>query len=123
MVGLEHYLTVAAALFVIGIFGLFLNRKNVIIILMSVELILLAVNINLDETIAQRWTDPALGFAWRLLDLLLLLLGLAHGANGIRQLLKGSVGSRTYLWLKWLFTGIILTLAALGSMVIFLFGA
>ena len=47
MVGLEHYLTVAGTLFVIGIFGLFLNRKNVIILLMSVELILLAVNINL----------------------------------------------------------------------------
>jgi len=47
MVGLEHYLTVAAALFVIGIFGIFLNRKNVIIILMSIELMLLAVNINL----------------------------------------------------------------------------
>lgn len=47
MVGLEHYLTVAAALFVIGIFGIFLNRKNVIVILMSVELILLAVNVNL----------------------------------------------------------------------------
>lgn len=45
-VGLEHYLTVAAALFVIGIFGIFLNRKNVIVILMSVELMLLAVNIN-----------------------------------------------------------------------------
>ncbi len=47
MIGLEHYLTVAAALFVIGIFGLFLNRKNVIILLMSIELMLLAVNINL----------------------------------------------------------------------------
>ncbi len=46
MIGLEHYLTVAAVLFVIGIFGLFLNRKNVIILLMSIELILLAVNIN-----------------------------------------------------------------------------
>ncbi len=46
MVGLEHYLAVAAVLFVIGIFGLFLNRKNVIIILMSIELMLLAVNIN-----------------------------------------------------------------------------
>jgi len=46
MIGLEHYLTVAAALFVIGIFGLFLNRKNVIILLMSIELMLLAVNIN-----------------------------------------------------------------------------
>jgi NADH-quinone oxidoreductase subunit K len=47
MVGLEHYLTVAATLFVIGIFGIFLNRKNVIILLMSIELILLSVNINL----------------------------------------------------------------------------
>ena len=47
MVGLEHYLSVAAGLFVIGIFGLFLNRKNVIILLMSIELMLLAVNINL----------------------------------------------------------------------------
>ena len=46
MIGIEHYLTVAAGLFVIGIFGLFLNRKNVIVMLMSVELMLLAVNIN-----------------------------------------------------------------------------
>ncbi len=44
---LGHYLTVAAVLFTLGVFGIFLNRKNVIIILMSVELILLAVNINL----------------------------------------------------------------------------
>ena len=47
VVGLSHYLTVAAILFTIGIFGIFINRKNVIVILMSVELILLAVNINL----------------------------------------------------------------------------
>ena len=47
MIGLEHYLGVAAALFVIGIFGIFVNRKNVIVILMSIELILLAVNLNL----------------------------------------------------------------------------
>jgi NADH-quinone oxidoreductase subunit K len=46
-IGLSHYLTVAAILFTIGIFGIFINRKNVIVILMSVELILLAVNINL----------------------------------------------------------------------------
>ena len=45
-VGLGHYLVVSAILLVLGIFGIFLNRKNVIIILMSVELILLAVNIN-----------------------------------------------------------------------------
>ena len=45
-IGLAHYLTVAAVLFTLGIFGIFLNRKNVIIILMSIELMLLAVNIN-----------------------------------------------------------------------------
>ncbi len=45
-VGLGDYLAVAAALFTIGVFGIFLNRKNVIVILMSIELILLAVNIN-----------------------------------------------------------------------------
>jgi NADH-quinone oxidoreductase subunit K len=56
-IGLAHYLVVAAILFTIGIFGIFLNRKNVIIILMSVELILLAVNINL------------VAFSWQLKDL------------------------------------------------------
>ena len=46
-IGLAHYLSVAAVLFALGFFGIFLNRKNVIVILMSVELMLLAVNINL----------------------------------------------------------------------------
>ena len=46
-IGLAHYLTLAAILFTLGVFGIFLNRKNVIIILMSIELILLAININL----------------------------------------------------------------------------
>ena len=46
-VGLGHYLAVAAILFTLGILGIFINRKNVIVILMSIELILLAVNINL----------------------------------------------------------------------------
>ncbi len=46
-IGLSHYLTVAAMLFTIGVFGIFVNRRNVIIILMAIELILLAVNINL----------------------------------------------------------------------------
>jgi NADH-quinone oxidoreductase subunit K len=45
-IGLAYYLTVAAILFTLGIFGIFLNRKNVIIIMMSIELMLLAVNIN-----------------------------------------------------------------------------
>jgi NADH-quinone oxidoreductase subunit K len=47
IIGLTHYLTLAAILFTIGISGIILNRKNIIIILMSVELILLSVNINL----------------------------------------------------------------------------
>ena len=46
-IGVGHYLSVAAILFTLGIFGIFLNRKNVIIILMSIELVLLSVNINL----------------------------------------------------------------------------
>ena len=46
-VPLEHYLIVAAVLFTIGVLGIFVNRKNIIVILMSIELMLLAVNINL----------------------------------------------------------------------------
>ena len=46
-IGIGHYLTLGAIIFLIGIVGIFLNRKNVIVILMSIELILLAVNINL----------------------------------------------------------------------------
>ena len=45
-IGLPHYLSVGAILFTLGVFGIFLNRKNVIVILMSIELMLLAVNIN-----------------------------------------------------------------------------
>ena len=47
MIGLEHYVGVSSILFVLGVLGIFLNRKNVIVILMAIELILLAVNINL----------------------------------------------------------------------------
>ncbi len=47
MIGLSHYLSVAAILFTIGVLGIFVNRRNIIVILMSIELILLAVNINL----------------------------------------------------------------------------
>ena len=47
MIGLGHYLTVGAILFVLGVLGIFLNRKNVIVILMAIELILLSVNLNL----------------------------------------------------------------------------
>ena len=58
-IGLGHYLSVAAILFTLGIFGIFLNRKNVIIILMSIELILLAVNINFQGN-AFRAAEPTL---------------------------------------------------------------
>ena len=47
MIGLQHYLVVSAILFTMGVLGIFINRKNIIIILMAIELILLAVNINL----------------------------------------------------------------------------
>ncbi|MGB3752827.1 MAG: NADH-quinone oxidoreductase subunit NuoK [Parerythrobacter sp.] len=47
MIGIEHYIIVSAILFVLGVLGIFLNRKNIIVILMAIELILLAVNINL----------------------------------------------------------------------------
>ena len=47
MIGIEHYVVVSSILFVLGVLGIFLNRKNVIVILMAIELILLAVNINL----------------------------------------------------------------------------
>ncbi|UYO01314.1 MAG: NADH-quinone oxidoreductase subunit NuoK [Devosia sp.] len=52
-IGLGHYLTVGAILFTLGVFGIFINRKNIIVILMSVELILLAVNLNLVAFSAQ----------------------------------------------------------------------
>ena len=67
---LGHYLTVAAILFTLGIFGIFLNRKNVIIILMSIELMLLAVNINfvafstfLEDLVGQIFAMFVLGIA------------------------------------------------------------
>ena len=47
MIGLAHYITVSAILFVIGVLGIFLNRRNVILMLMAIELLLLSVNINL----------------------------------------------------------------------------
>jgi NADH-quinone oxidoreductase subunit K len=47
VIGIEHYVVVSSILFVLGVLGIFLNRKNVIIILMAIELILLAVNLNL----------------------------------------------------------------------------
>jgi NADH:ubiquinone oxidoreductase subunit K len=59
-IALTHYLVVAAILFTIGVFGIFLNRKNVIVILMSIELLLLSVNLNLvafSSFLPQPWLD------------------------------------------------------------------
>jgi len=78
VVGLEHYLTVAAILFTIGIFGIFLNRKNVIVILMSVELMLLAVNINLVAFSAR--LDDLMG---QVFALLILTVAAAEAAIGL----------------------------------------
>jgi NADH-quinone oxidoreductase subunit K len=57
-IGLSHYLTVGAILLVLGILGIFLNRKNVIVLLMSIELMLLAVNINF-VAFSRELGDPA----------------------------------------------------------------
>ena len=83
MIGLEHYLTVAATLFVIGIFGLFLNRKNIIILLMSVELILLSVNINLVA-----FSSFAQDLVGQVLTLLVLTVAAAEAAIGLAILVS-----------------------------------
>mgnify|MGYP000336101908 FL=1 len=87
MIALEHYLTVAAALFVIGIFGLFLNRKNVIVILMSIELMLLAVNINFvafsTHMAAVPGNDPIAG---QIFALFILTVAAAEAAVGLAVL-------------------------------------
>ncbi len=77
-VGLEHFLAVAAILFTIGVFGIFLNRKNVIVILMSIELMLLAVNINL-VAFSARLGD----LMGQVLALLVLTVAAAEAAIGL----------------------------------------
>lgn len=77
-IGLGHYLTVGAILFTLGVFGIFLNRKNIIIILMSVELILLAVNLNFVAFSAE------LGdLAGQIFALLILTVAAAEAAIGL----------------------------------------
>ncbi len=77
-IGIEHYLTVAAILFTLGIFGIFLNRKNVIVILMSVELMLLAVNINF-VTFSTRMGD----LTGQVFAMLVLTVAAAEAAIGL----------------------------------------
>ncbi len=83
-IGLGHYLVVAAVLFTIGVFGIFVNRKNVIIILMSIELILLAVNINFvafsTHMAATTGNDP---FAGQIFALFVLTVAAAEAAVGL----------------------------------------
>ncbi len=77
-IGLGHYLTVAAILFTLGVFGIFINRKNVIVILMSVELILLAVNLNMVAFSAQLGDLQGQVFA-----LMILTVAAAEAAIGL----------------------------------------
>ena len=77
-IGLGHYLTVGAFLLVIGVFGIFLNRKNVIIILMSIELILLAVNVNLVA-----FSSALNDLAGQVLALFVLTVAAAEAAIGL----------------------------------------
>jgi NADH-quinone oxidoreductase subunit K len=78
VIGLAHYLTAGAILLVLGIFGIFLNRKNVIIILMSIELILLAVNLNFVAFSA--WLDDLTG---QVFAMFVLTVAAAEAAIGL----------------------------------------
>ncbi len=77
-VSLAHYLTVSAILLVLGVFGIFLNRKNVIVILMSVELILLSVNLNFVAFSA--WLDDLTG---QIFAMFVLTVAAAEAAIGL----------------------------------------
>jgi NADH-quinone oxidoreductase subunit K len=77
-IGLGHYLTVGAILFTLGVFGIFLNRKNIIIILMSIELILLSVNINF-VAFSSQLND----LAGQVFALLILTVAAAEAAIGL----------------------------------------
>ena len=77
-VGISHFLTVSAILFTLGVFGIFLNRKNVIVILMCVELMLLAVNINLVAFSVYQGNVTGQGFA-----MLVLTVAAAEAAIGL----------------------------------------
>ena len=99
-IGLAHYLAIAAILFTLGIFGIFLNRKNVIIILMSVELMLLAVNINLVAFSA--YAGDLVG---QIFALFILTVAAAEAAIGLAILVvffrnRGSIAAVTFDSLK-----------------------
>ena len=90
-IGLGHYLTLGAIIFTIGVIGIFLNRKNVIIILLSIELILLAVNINIVSfsIFTQDWTG-------QIFTMFILTVAAAEAAIGLAIIVvyyrnKGSI--------------------------------
>ena len=78
MIGIEHYIIVSAILFVLGVLGIFLNRKNVITILMAIELILLSVNLNLIAFSVFSGT-----IAGQIFAMLVLTVGAAEAAVGL----------------------------------------
>lgn len=84
VIGLSHYLIVAAMLFIIGVFGIFVNRKNVIVILMCVELILLAVNINFVAFSAHMPASPGVNpIDGQIFSLFILTVAAAEAAVGL----------------------------------------
>ena len=85
MIGLGHYLTVAAILFTLGILGIFLNRRNVIIILMSIELILLAVNLNF---VAFARFNPSFRLEGQVFALMVVVLAAAEAAVALAIILN-----------------------------------
>src|SRR5437667_192299 len=92
-IGLAHYLTVAAILFTIGVFGIFLNRKNVIIILMSIELMLLAVNLNFVAFSA--FLGDLIG---QVFALFVLTVAAGEAAIGLAMLVISAILSWIALW-------------------------
>ncbi len=77
-VGLPHYLAVAAILFTIGVFGIFVNRRNIIVVLMAIELILLAVNINLVA-----FSSYLHEVTWQIFAMFVLTVAAAEAAVGL----------------------------------------
>jgi NADH-quinone oxidoreductase subunit K len=99
-IGLGHYLAVAAILFTTGILGIFINRKNVIIILMSIELILLSVNINL--VAFSSFLNDIVG---QIFALLVLTVAAAEAAIGLAVLVvffrnRGSIAVEDIILMK-----------------------
>ncbi len=99
-IGLTHYLILAGFLFTVGVFGIFLNRKNMIVILMSIELMLLSVNINF-VAFSSFWND----LAGQVFTMFILTVAAAEAAIGLAILVvffrnKGSIAVEDIAGLK-----------------------